>query len=433
MKQSKRQWFTPAEIAVHHTAEDCWVALSGRALNLTEWIKEQLARCRCTKTCSCGGQDRYCDENCYEKCQCIVSGYQYCDARRLAMTVLAFAGKDISSWFKGDDWVHYIHPIAGTHTPFYRWGPDAKQPVVPSTRWRPYEEPPWWLDEKYVEGYVSAKTRPLRIVNTLTGSTVTLEVCSEESIYQIMMRYCLHNSHFASYTWRYQGRSLCLNMTLAQNGIPDERDTFNQVGLPDNFYIPAILIYYNDDLTESGCSCKPGKIGYCCCGDCWCKGSKQSICTCRGCWCNYRPWPVCTCDYCRCNKPPEPKCRCGKCICTGDDYDECVCDKCTCKGKVEEICPCVYKEGKPLEICECAEEDVCVCKEEPQAACVCPVDECVCKVKELFVCSCEEAVEETVPRVSRVLSTIPENINDKKCTCKDEDKSVCSCENGDDK
>ena len=79
---------------------------------------------------------------------------------------------------------------------------------------------------------------------------MTLEVCSEENLYQIMMRYLPHNSHLMSYTWRYMGRGLCLTKTLEENGIPDEREIFNDVGLPENLHIPAILIYYNDDLTQ---------------------------------------------------------------------------------------------------------------------------------------------------------------------------------------
>lgn len=87
-------------------------------------------------------------------------------------------------------------------------------------------------------------------VTVFPGSTVTLEVCSEETLHQVMMRYMPHNSHLHSYTWRYLGRGLCVNKTLAQNGIPDERERFNDVALPENAHIPAILIYYDDDLTE---------------------------------------------------------------------------------------------------------------------------------------------------------------------------------------
>ncbi|CAH0701532.1 unnamed protein product [Spodoptera exigua] len=173
---------------------------------------------------------------------------------QLAMTILAYAGKDLSHWFKNGEWVHYIHPITGSEVTYRIHGHSSRQPVVPSTRWRPLEEP-WWDGDKYVVGKATARTRPIRITNTLTGSTVTLDVCSEETIYEIMMRYLPHNSHLMSYTWRYMGRGLCLNKTLEENGIPDERDRFSDVSLAENIHIPAILIYYNDDLTEVTLRC----------------------------------------------------------------------------------------------------------------------------------------------------------------------------------
>lgn len=84
------------------------------------------------------------------------------------MTIIAFAGKDVSHWFKGQTWIHHTHPIITSETPYYRFGPGISQPVVPSTRWRPYVDP-WWLDPKLVIGNATAKTRPIRILNTLTG------------------------------------------------------------------------------------------------------------------------------------------------------------------------------------------------------------------------------------------------------------------------
>lgn len=79
---------------------------------------------------------------------------------------------------------------------------------------------------------------------------MTLEVCSEETIYQIMLRYMPHNTHLLSYTWLYLGRRICFTKTLEENGILDERDRFSDVALPENFHIPNILLCYNDDLTE---------------------------------------------------------------------------------------------------------------------------------------------------------------------------------------
>ncbi|KAF9824158.1 hypothetical protein SFRURICE_002279 [Spodoptera frugiperda] len=231
MIYTKQQWYTPAEVAVHNVASDCWVSLNGKVYNLTPWLENQFRNCMCPKSCSCSVKNWFCN-NCVEYCPCFKQGYFFCDGKRLAMTILAYAGKDLSHWFKNGEWVNYIHPVTGSEVTHRTHGHTFRQPVVPSTRWRPLEEP-WWDGDKYV-----------------VGSTVTLEVCSEETIYEIMMRYLPHNSHLLSYTWRYMGRGLCLNKNLEENGIPDERDRFSDVALPENIHIPAILIYYNDDLTE---------------------------------------------------------------------------------------------------------------------------------------------------------------------------------------
>ena len=37
--------------------------------------------------------------------------------------------------------------------------------------------------------------------------------------------------------------------TLDENGIADESDEFERLGLPNDYYIPALHIYFNDDLT----------------------------------------------------------------------------------------------------------------------------------------------------------------------------------------
>ncbi|KAI8434653.1 hypothetical protein MSG28_003186 [Choristoneura fumiferana] len=248
MIYTKQEWYTPAEVAVHNTAKDCWVSLNGKVLDLTAWLEQQLRLCTCTKSCSCAVKSWYCGDDCVEYCPCFKRGYFYCDKRRLAMTIIAYAGKDISHWFRGSDWVQYTHPVACTTTSFRQHGHGFRDPVTPSTKWRPYEKP-WWLDDSLVVGSATARTRPIRITNTVTGSTVTLEVCSEETICEIMMRYLPHNSHMMSYSWRYLGRPICYNRTLEQNGIPDERDRFSEVLLPENLHIPAILVYYNDDLT----------------------------------------------------------------------------------------------------------------------------------------------------------------------------------------
>ena len=76
-----------------------------------------------------------------------------------------------------------------------------------------------------------------------------IEVASEESINEILDRYLVINSHAASYTWKRLGKPLDMSLTLEQNGIPDERAELIELGIHTDEYIPAIHLYFNDDLT----------------------------------------------------------------------------------------------------------------------------------------------------------------------------------------
>lgn len=39
-------------------------------------------------------------------------------------------------------------------------------------------------------------------------------------------------------------------MTLQENGIDNEQDEFETLGIREDYYIPVIHVYFNDDLTE---------------------------------------------------------------------------------------------------------------------------------------------------------------------------------------
>jgi hypothetical protein len=60
-----------------------------------------------------------------------------------------------------------------------------------------------------------------------------------------------YKKHAHSYTWKRLGRALNMQKTLDDNGIEDESVEFDQVGIPDDTYTPAIHLSFNDDLTES--------------------------------------------------------------------------------------------------------------------------------------------------------------------------------------
>jgi len=83
----------------------------------------------------------------------------------------------------------------------------------------------------------------------LTKHEDTLEVASEETINEILDRYLEINQHAASYTWKRLGKELNMDRNLAQNDIPDETDELIELGIDVDEYIPAIHLYFDDDLT----------------------------------------------------------------------------------------------------------------------------------------------------------------------------------------
>ena len=124
-------------------------------------------------------------------------------------------------------------------------------PVTPDADWDPSEFGlPWWLDEqKYCIGKLTKQTRQIRIINTLTKHDDVLEVACEESINEILDRYLVINSHAASYTWKRLGQVLDMSKNLEGNGIRDERAELIELGIHPDDYIPALHLYFNDDLT----------------------------------------------------------------------------------------------------------------------------------------------------------------------------------------
>uniref|UniRef100_A0A2K6TX03 Cytochrome b5 domain containing 1 n=1 Tax=Saimiri boliviensis boliviensis TaxID=39432 RepID=A0A2K6TX03_SAIBB len=76
------------------------------------------------------------------------------------------------------------------------------------------------------------------------------EVGVLESIWEILHRYLPYNAHAASYTWKYEGKNLNMDFTLEENGIRDEEEEFDYLSMDSTLHIPAILLYFNDDLTE---------------------------------------------------------------------------------------------------------------------------------------------------------------------------------------
>mmetsp|Transcript_10684 Transcript_10684/g.13988 ORF Transcript_10684/g.13988 Transcript_10684/m.13988 type:complete len:110 (+) Transcript_10684:3-332(+) len=102
-------------------------------------------------------------------------------------------------------------------------------------------------------GRLTEKTRQIQLVNVLTKQETILTVCSEETLLEIRDRYLEHNAHAASYTWKRLKDNefipVDMELTLSENGLDDESIEFEKLGINDDYYIPVLHLYFNDDLT----------------------------------------------------------------------------------------------------------------------------------------------------------------------------------------
>lgn len=81
-------------------------------------------------------------------------------------------------------------------------------------------------------------------------TVMCVQVCSEETLAEILQRYLRYNCHACSYTWKYDGVSLDMSATLSENNVPDDDQQLEELRLDRDLFTPAILLYFNDDLTE---------------------------------------------------------------------------------------------------------------------------------------------------------------------------------------
>uniref|UniRef100_A0A8C9KR47 Cytochrome b5 domain-containing protein 1 n=1 Tax=Panthera tigris altaica TaxID=74533 RepID=A0A8C9KR47_PANTA len=202
-----RRYFTPAEVAQHNRPEDLWVSYLGSVYDLTPLAQEYKGRGRAL------GQG---------------------PSPNPALKIRK-----------------HIDPLTGTLRYRTPWGRFLHvPPQLPRSDWANDFGKPWWQGSRYEVGRLSAKTRNIRIINTLTSQEHMLEVGALESMWEILHRYLPYNAHAASYTWKYEGKNLNMDHTLEQNGIRDEDDEFDYLSMDGAPYTPAILLYFNDDLTE---------------------------------------------------------------------------------------------------------------------------------------------------------------------------------------
>ncbi|XP_072006026.1 cytochrome b5 domain-containing protein 1 [Engystomops pustulosus] len=216
MRPARAPHYTPREVSRHCTLTDLWVSYRGRVYDLTPLAKKHRGDI-------------------------------------LLKPIIEAAGKDISHWFnlKTGDIKTYIDPQTGClkyYTPQGRFL--HVPPSYPSSDWDTDFGRPWWKDPSYEVGILSSKTRIIRIINTLTSQEQILEVCSEETVWEILARYLPYNAHAGSYTWKYCGAPLNMELTLEDNGVRDEDEEFDELRMDCDSFTASIHLYFNDDLTE---------------------------------------------------------------------------------------------------------------------------------------------------------------------------------------
>mmetsp|Transcript_4249 Transcript_4249/g.4900 ORF Transcript_4249/g.4900 Transcript_4249/m.4900 type:complete len:230 (-) Transcript_4249:194-883(-) len=222
--EARPRYYTPAEVGMHAAPDDVWVSFLGAVYNLTPLVKEHTGP--------------------------------------LVDPIVKAAGTDISHWFDPESGHprRHVDPITNIERPHVPMGRFVHiPPNEPVSSWDTSFGTPWWKDGKYKVGMLSQKTRVIRLKNVLTGQEDKLEVPAEELIREIRERYLVYNWHAASYTWKVMlsqegGNDLRfvvmdMDKTLEENGVIDENQDFEAYGIPDDYYIPVIHLYYKDDLT----------------------------------------------------------------------------------------------------------------------------------------------------------------------------------------
>lgn len=222
-KLKKLRWYHSNEIAEHNSSTDCWLVIFNKIYDITSLIRENR-----------GGL--------------------------LTRPLIHYAGEDISHWFNKQTKDPITHKKNNTReVPYLPHGRYIHiPPDNPVTDWCFKYDIPWWKNiNKYVIGLKTQQSRNIRMVNTLSKEENILQVCNEETLSEIeSYRYMKINKHSKSYTWKYvchgsQLLTLDMQLTLSANGIKDDQQILKDLGIKEEeeMYIPAIYLYFNDDLT----------------------------------------------------------------------------------------------------------------------------------------------------------------------------------------
>jgi hypothetical protein len=184
-------YYTPAQVASHSVAADCWLSLLGKVIDATELVRRE--------------------------------------SPELVQSIVSAAGTDVSHWFSKDGELKTVHDLKSG---LRRYQTPGDLPLLHAPPPHPVASfdmsfgDPWWRQEKLVVGTLTQKTRKLRVVNMLMSSSHVIDVCAEQKICDINDLYRAYNAHAGSYTWKKlnkQGKMEVLDYqkTLQENDLPD--------------------------------------------------------------------------------------------------------------------------------------------------------------------------------------------------------------------
>ncbi|XP_070849680.1 cytochrome b5 domain-containing protein 1 isoform X1 [Chaetodon trifascialis] len=238
-------YFTPAEVAAHNTAADLWVSFLGKVCDLTPLMKRYKGDALLLPIMECAGQDI---SSWFDPETKDVSADHTSQpiSEQLSAPLLVYLQRVLCPQVR-----KYMDPLTNCvryYTPRGRFL--HVPPAGPRSDWASDIGRPWWKDEDYEVGHLSARPRWIRVINTLTSQEQLLQVCSEETLADIRQRYLRYNSHACSYTWKHDGASLDMSRTLSENDVPDDHRELQQLRLDPDLFTPALLLHFNDDLSE---------------------------------------------------------------------------------------------------------------------------------------------------------------------------------------
>ncbi|XP_050078438.1 cytochrome b5 domain-containing protein 1 [Anopheles maculipalpis] len=214
------KYFLRDEVVIHNDESSAWVIVHGIVIDITPLFGASERKCTLKKT---------------------------------LQWLLAFAGKDLSSFFHNNE----LTPIDRTN----RNG-ERVPAFVPCLERNPATRLYWYRDPSLVIGRITFHPCPVKIINTLTFHATEMIVCYEDTIGDVREKYLRYNDNAMQYEWRKdlsegsEVGKLQMDKTLTETGY--------QVNLRSP--VPVIWIFYMlppgttdtaDDTCYSSGKCTP--------------------------------------------------------------------------------------------------------------------------------------------------------------------------------